>query len=222
MLEVLSDSKYTMTPRADADIARYRSSLVTVTKKIVLAIAGFAISGNFMSSVSSYDTVNDTWKGGLANLNHARYFASACLIQASVYVFCGKGYGGALNSIETIMETSLVLPDSEASWKLIEVSFNTLTSHMYPSVAPINETEIAILGGEGDNILRDVVVFDTSTSTCEKLINIEYKFRALGNQCAQVGKNKVITLARCEDSTPAVISWTKGANAATILHRFGK
>ena len=82
------------------------------------------------------------------------------------------------------METSLVLPDSEASWKLIEVPFNNLTSHMYPSVAPINETEIAILGGEGDNILRDVVVFDTSTSTCEKLIDVDYKFRALGNQCA--------------------------------------
>ena len=182
----------------------------------LVAIAGY--NGPDLSTVSYYDIAGNTWKGLKAELNIARLLHSVCTLNGIVYVFCG-GTNVYLNSIEMISESSL-LANATTLWQLINVAENILTKRADPAVAPLNDTEIAILGGwDGNNDLSDVIVFNTTTKTCQKVsAGGDYKFLAVGNQCVQAGINKVVALVTDEDGNkPAVISWTKGASAVTIL-----
>ena len=116
-----------------------------------------------------------------------------------------------------ISESSL-LANATTLWQLINVAENILTTRTRPAVAPLNDTEIAILGGCNSGSLSDVIVFNTTTKTCQKVsAGGDYKFSAGGNQCVQAGINKVVALVTDKDGKPAVISWTKGASAVTIL-----
>jgi len=76
----------------------------------VLAIGGYEWWNGTLSTVSFYNIANNTWKGGLPQLIRARNRASACLLDSTVYVFCGfNNYERTyLNSIEMISETFLV------------------------------------------------------------------------------------------------------------------
>ena len=173
-----------------------------------------AIGGILQENVSYYDIAGNTWKGLKAELNIARYLHSACTLNGIVYVFCGWDDVSLINSIEMISESSL-LANATTLWQLIDVDYYILTTRWYPAVAPLNDTEIAILGG---HILSDVIVFNTTTKTCQKVsAGGDYKFTAFGNQCVQAGINKVVALVKDKDDKPAVISWTKGASAVTIL-----
>ena len=84
-----------------------------------------------------------------------------------IYVFCGgdENYKDYLNSIEVISETSLV-QNSTATWQLIEVPQNILIPREFPGVAPMNDTEIVIMGGHGSfgRYLSHIVVFNTTTN----------------------------------------------------------
>ena len=115
-----------------------------------------------------------------------------------------------------ISESSL-LANATTLWQLINVAENILTKRKFLAVAPLNDTEIAILGGYDGNCLSDVIVFNTTTKTCQKVSAGDYKFLTFGNQCVQAGINKVVALVEDKDDKPAVISWTKGASAVTIL-----
>ena len=182
----------------------------------LVAIAG-TVSGTIVSTVSYYDIAGNTWKGLKAKLNIARCYHSACTLNGIVYVFCGYGGRGYLNSIEIISESTL-LANATTLWQLINVDKNILTKRSRPAVAPLNDTEIAILGGWNYSYrLSDVIVFNTTTKTCQKVAAGDYKFNAAGNQCVQAGINKVVALVKDKDDKPAVISWTKGASAVTIL-----
>ena len=70
-----------------------------------------------------------------------------------------------LNLIEVISETSLV-QNSTATWQLIEVPQNILIPREFPGVAPMNDTEIVIMGGHGSfgRYLSHIVVFNTTTN----------------------------------------------------------
>ena len=134
----------------------------------VFAIAGYdPDSDTFLSTVSKYDTASDTWEGLNAILNKARCFHSACTLNRMIYVFCGgdENYKDYLNSIEVISETSLV-QNSTATWQLIEVPQNILIPREFPGVAPMNDTEIVIMGGHGScgRYLSHIVVFNTTTN----------------------------------------------------------
>ena len=185
----------------------------------LVAIAGgvpFGHTWTYLSTVSYYDIAGNTWKGLKAKLNIARHCHSACTLNGIVYVFCGSN-SSWLNSIEMISESSL-LANATTLWQLINVAENILTPHDHTAVAPLNDTEIAILDGYDGNKLSDVIVFNTTTKTCQKVsAGGDYKFSAYGNQCVQAGINKVVALVTDKDNKPAVISWTKGASAVTIL-----
>ena len=143
----------------------------------LVAIAGY-VDGTCLSTVSYYDIAGNTWKGLNAKLNKNRWGHSACTLNGIVYVFCGsRGYNGYLNSIEMISESSL-LANATTLWQLINVAENILTPRYYPAVAPLNDTEIAILGGSNyPNRLSDVIVFNTTTKTCQKVsAGGDYKF----------------------------------------------
>jgi hypothetical protein len=90
------------------------------------------------------------------------------------------------------------------------------------ALAPINETEIAILGGyDGTKNFNDVVILNTKTSKCEQVASGgNYKFLVNGNQCAQIDINIILALAVGVDGSPALISWTKGEQAVTIIEKF--
>ena len=117
-----------------------------------------------------------------------------------------------------ISESSL-LANATTLWQLINVAENILTKRTRPAVAPLNDTEIGILGGwNSPNRLSDVIVFNTTTKTCQKVsAGGDYKFTADGNQCVQAGINKVVALVTDKDDKPAVISWTKGTSASHPL-----
>ena len=79
-----------------------------------------------LSTVSCYDIDKDKWLDQIPPLNKARMYASACVLNATAYVFCGKGSGKrSLNSIEVISETSL-FSQSTDRWLLIAVHQNIL------------------------------------------------------------------------------------------------
>ena len=158
----------------------------------LVAIAGYDTgTWTYLSTVSYYDIAGDTWKGLKAELNIARSSHSACTLNGIVYVFCGLGGRYPINSIEMISESSL-LANATTLWQLIKVAENILTKRCLPAVAPLNDTEIAILGG---SCKSDVIVFNTTTKTCQKVsAGGDYTFCAQGNQCVQAGINKVVAL----------------------------
>ena len=210
---------YTTIPKADADTARIDQALTQVTGGLV-AIAGYD-TWTALRTVSYYDIASNTWKELNAILNKARYGHSACTLNGIVYVFCGWDGIYNLNSIEMITESTL-LANATTLWHLINVAENILIKRTYPAVAPLNDTEIAILGGyDGNSTLSDVIVFNTTTKKCQKVTaGGDYGFDAHGNQCVQAGISKVVALVAGKDSKPAVISWTKDASAVTILKNF--
>ena len=63
-----------------------------------------------------------------------------------------------------ISETTLV-QNSTATWQLIEINQEILIPRNFFAVAPINDTEITIIGGSCQGVyLSDLVVFDTTTN----------------------------------------------------------
>ena len=126
-------------------------------------------------------------------------------------------YDGYSKTIEVISETYLV-PHSTARWSLIR---NNLTPRACPAVTPINDTDILICGGlyNGNKLLSEIVVFNTTTKQFEKISLGEHKITASENQCAKAGTNKVVALVNDENNKPEVISWTKGDSTVTILDR---
>ena len=170
MLNIVAKNNYTVTSRANADMQRNWISLVTVTGNEVFAIGGGVPDNDtfkILNSVSYYDIAKNIWEGGFPKLIQARCNASACTLKGIVYVFCGwDEYSRKTNSIESISENYL-FSKSTATWQLIEVPQKILIPRSFPAVAPINDTEIAILGGYSyPCYLSDVVVLNTTTKQC--------------------------------------------------------
>ena len=95
----------------------------------------------------------------LADLNYARNAATACVLNHVIYVICGKGTSGHLNSIERLDH------QNEEAWQLIEVPQDVLSVRSYTGFVAINDTEIAILGGCDDRTnYNDVYLFNTKTN----------------------------------------------------------
>ena len=139
---------------------------------IVIAGEDCTKSNNSLSVVSCFNLARNIWSSKLRSLNEARGNPSACSIQGHVFVFGGWNGGRAINTIEKISQVDLK-PDSAIPWQLINVPPNVFPARQNPAVAPLNDTEIVILGGYlGDNrYLSDVVVFDTTTSQCRQVLS---------------------------------------------------
>ena len=208
----------------------------------LLAIAGFVRGTGEVSTASYYEIAKNTWKRLDAELNIARHSHSACTLNGIVYVFCGIADGSEyvgssyLNSIEWISENTLLadkkktfwefITNATTRWQLILVAENILRKRAFPAVTPLNDTEIAILGGRYVIAeIKDVIVFNPTSLTCQNVEAgdhiFDFVFSAIGNQCVQTGTNKVVELAKDKNGKPVVISWTKGASAVTTLENFG-
>lgn len=99
-----------------------------------------------------------------------------------------------------------------------------------PAVAPINESEVAIVGGLGldeedgeVSVMGDVVIFNVSSQAAEKPVK---NFKGLmqlcsfGNQAASVGDDTIVILGMDDDRVPQqVIEFKKGMK---MLKSLGK
>ena len=134
-------------------------------------------------------------------MNQARYAAAACCLADQVYIFAGYDGDDCLNSIEKIGAGSLI-SNGVDRWELIQTSPTILSPRIDPAVAPLNNTEIMIFGGldEDGNNLGDVIVFDTKTKQCTKVMSEgASKFHAYSNRCVQASNDKVIGLVSKDD-----------------------
>jgi hypothetical protein len=70
-----------------------------------------------------------------------------------------------------------------ATWDLIEFPYEEFEPRRSPVVIPLNESEIAILGGCGDKgNLSDVVIFNVKNRKCHKIASGgDYKFTSNNN-----------------------------------------
>ena len=129
------------------------------------------IGGIKLKTVSSHNLKTNTWSVNLSQLNEVRIGASACILAGNAYVFAGRNES-YLNSIEKIAVDSL-LSNGPDLWTLINMPQNVFTPRKNPVVAPLNDTEIAILGGHYENFSfkGDVLIFDTTNDMCVQVVN---------------------------------------------------
>lgn len=73
-----------------------------------------------------------------------------------------------LKSIEKVSESSL-LSDGETAWALFDIAEFTPRAQFY--VAPLNDTEIVLMGGYfGTKDLSEVWILDTNTDNCNQVV----------------------------------------------------
>ena len=161
MLKVVSDTTYKVTVRANAEAARFAPALTKVGNQVIV-FAGDDSNHNPLHSVSCHDLVTNIWLVDLPKINQARSNASGCYLPAYVYIFAGYTKDESINNIEKIASISLY-SNCKEHWQLIEIPQNIFTPRQNPAVAPLNDTDIVIMGGwHGGDYLNDVVVFDTT------------------------------------------------------------
>lgn len=166
-------------------MARFDPALVKVDSTVIV-IAGqdVTVPHNPLSAVSCFNMAKNTWSGKLPPLIQARGSPSACYLDAYIFVFCGWDGGKILNSIEKIHQSHLK-PKCQTNWQLIDFPINNFPAREVPAVAPLNNTEIVILGGYIGNkkYSSSVVLFDTTTSQCRQVVRRGYDFASWSNQC---------------------------------------
>ena len=102
-----------------------------------------------------------------------------------LYAICGNTQIGCFNSIERVNAASVVNKNQSAEWEIIHGKFvvNDLPHRYNAVVAPVSDTEFAILGGLNRNgyPLGDGYIFNTDTLKIDKVFHTEFKFSTQGN-----------------------------------------
>ena len=107
----------------------------------------------------------------MPKLNEARGKAGGCYINGYAYVVAGVGQTKYLNSIERLGLACITKASLQDKWELIQVPEQILSSHIYPADAPLNANEFVIMGGVMENYLSSVILFDTRSSKCHRVID---------------------------------------------------
>lgn len=117
-----------------------------------------------------FDIQGNSWEK-LPDLNIPRHAHASTSIDGNLYVFCGLSVTqqaeDAISSIEVLDDACAAL-DLISMWRVITLAPSVLPSRFYPATAPINDDQIAIIGGVGFDevgdlgVMGDVVVFDTT------------------------------------------------------------
>ena len=110
-------------------------------------------------------------------MNVHREGHSSCFIDGKLYVFCGiNANKDPINSIE-LLENACGLLNAIRPWQLIDMSSQQLAPRWMAATAPINDSEIAIVGGLGFDVdigeaaaMGDVVIFNTQTKATERRV----------------------------------------------------
>lgn len=128
----------------------------------------------------------------------------------------------SLNSIERLDLLKL----KTSHWQMIRAPVGTLEPRYQPAVVAINSHEIAILGGwsrEGYSRLGDVVLFDTRTRACAKVVSQDqssqdfFTFNALANQSGRTKFETVVVLGSDANHKPCLLEFRKGDSRVKII-----
>ena len=173
--------KFSVQQRADSDESRSDLALTIYKEKTCFVIGGSKTIFNSLSSVSRYNIVKDHWEPGTPALHLKRSLAAACCIGDSIFVFAGYDGSKHLNSVEKLNVPAIA--SGQTGWELIELPEEVFAPRIYPAVVPLNESEIAILGGSGGRaILSYVVIFNVATKDFRKVADGgDYKFCSKSN-----------------------------------------
>ena len=206
--------KFSVLKKANSDTYRMFPAITVVKDEFCFAIGGKGKDMSTLGSVSRYNIDKDQWERGTPKLNVPRSFAAACSIGDNMYTFAGVDSDNKyLNSVEMMANVSTVATSgrkkkawenipafggvvlARADWELIKPPKEVFTPRRNPLVVPLNQNEIAILGGYGENGgLSDVLIFNVTSKECHKVADGgDYKFMSDNNQIALKG-NKVIAL----------------------------
>ena len=114
--------------------------------------------------------------------------------------------------------------DQMDAWTLIQIADSVLAPRCYPVVAPVGQSQIAILGGyDGNEYVCDAVVFDIESETCEKVVeaNAAFAFYCFGNQSvSRPQEASLIALVKSKTSKPQMIAFDASRCQLYVLNEF--
>ena len=232
-LDATVKRSFTIIKEVTTDRSGLEATLVNFKNKFILLIGGTK-----SSRVIRYSLALDTWTE-LPGLEQPRIFASGCALGDSVYVFGGKNnIGKELNTIEKLINPSasnfqiqrrgdrLTADEEEAgidiyAWQLIQPptgfpESNYLGGKFRAVIAPLNQTEIVILGGHSNSSCeegkRGIFVFNTITGEFKKEGEGPGNFIASGNQFAKLFDGRVVAFVKYQEVNTLVeygVDYTK-------------
>lgn len=199
---------------------------------------------SFLSSVHKYDIQNDSWSRAPA-LSKPRVGHASCTLNDMIYVFCGGvvnpddnddiGEPNPDNSIEFLNARALINGTAQVTWQLVQLAepnSSPLSARFLPVVAPLNSTEIVILGGdssiEGANLLLgDMLIFDIESGTIRNIPinndssenNSELKFQSSSNISVSTKVDEIAALVMDSHGKLHLLSYTKGCDKVQIVER---
>ena len=127
-------------------------------------------------------------------------------------------------TIEVLVDSVSII----GTWQVISVPEEVLSCRVRPSVAPLNGSEILVMGGlslsDGEtNLLGDAIIFDSSSDYCTlALRNFAglLQFDTSGNQAAQIGPESVVAWVRNEDQTKKmIVEFTTGPKTIKTVRK---
>lgn len=160
-----------------------------------------------LGAVSHHNLTDNKWTHTIAKLNTPRRSAGGCFIKGIVYIVGGHSDSKPLNCIERINAVRIV--ENQPKWQHIKLAEDVFVPTAYPSVAPLNDSELVILGGLAHS---NIITYNFKTGELEKVAEQENyaSMQNLCNQAARVERNHVVALVQIANETK-LIKWTKGS-----------
>ena len=140
-------------------------------------------------SVYKFEIRAKKWLKG-PDLNEARIEHGSCALGQKLYVFGGWGDHGPLNSIEVC---DFYLED--AVWNVLRTE--AFTKRVLSAVCAVNANQIIILGGDNNQALSQVLLFDDDSQTAEEIVPAQMSF--INCQPAKLAKPGVVLSLVCSD-----------------------
>lgn len=179
------------------DQKRFSPTLIYLPDQDSVLLIGGRGEEGCLKDLSHHKIADNRWTHGLAKLNTARRSAGGTYFKGHAYVVAGYSDDKLLSCVERI-NTNRIL-NRKFSWEHLSVDDSLFRPTYFPSVAPLNDTQIVLFGG----IMHcDITIFDTTTNTFEKVgEQCNFKIQNLTNQTARVQRNKVIAMVQTDEGT---------------------
>lgn len=94
-------------------------------------------------------------------------------------------------------------------------------------VTPINETQIAILGGKhrnnwGHNTLKeDILIFDTRKLTVERIVSDKFPYTTEVSSCIMSKQGQILAITRSCNDGVQIVSYTPETNQINVIKSLG-
>ena len=139
------------------------------------------------------------------------------------FLYIAGGTGGEDIFYDSIERLNIVNLGSAAKvlWELIKTPKEIFSARSMSLQAALNSEEIAIFGGKDkdEDILSDVILFNTRTQQCRKVVEGDdfYGFFGGLNQAVQIAPNSIIGPVMTTNSGIDLICYVKEAAKIDVL-----